>query len=41
MMNLESILESLLFVVGEEGLSYEEAATILGVEQDKLSVVIE
>lgn len=40
-MNLESVLESLLFVVGEEGLSYEEIAAILEVEPDKLSSIIE
>lgn len=40
-MNLESVLESLLFVVGEEGLSYEEIAEILEVEPDKLSSIIE
>lgn len=41
LMNLESVLESLLFVVGEEGLSYEEIAEILEVEPDKLSSIIE
>ena len=40
-MNFNSILESLLFVVGDEGLSLEEAKKILEIDDDTLSKVIE
>lgn len=40
-MNFNSILESLLFVVGDEGLSLEEAKKILEIDDDTLSKAIE
>ena len=40
-MNFNSILESLLFVVGDEGLSLEEIKNILEIDDDALKKVIE
>ena len=40
-MNFISILESLLFVVGDEGLSYEEIKKILEIDDDTLNKIIE
>jgi len=40
-MNYESILESLLFVVGDEGLTIEEAKNILEVDDKKIDEIIE
>lgn len=39
-MNLEAVLEGLLFVMGEEGLSIEEAMRIMEVDYDNLKVII-
>ncbi len=40
-MNLLAILEGLLFVVGDEGLSLEQAETILEVDRSKLAELID
>ena len=39
-MNLTAVLEGLLFVVGDEGLSLEQAETILEVDRNKLASLI-
>lgn len=40
-MNLLAILEGLLFVVGDEGLSLEQAETVLEVDREKLAGLID
>lgn len=39
-MNLKAILEGLLFVVGEDGLSIEQAKEILDIDDDKLKLLV-
>ena len=39
-MNLTAILEGLLFVVGNEGLSLEQAESILDIDRNQLSILI-
>ena len=40
-MNFISILESLLFVVGDEGLSFDEIKKILEIDDDTLNKTVE
>lgn len=40
-MNFNSILESLLFVVGDEGLSFDEIKKILEIDDDTLNKIVE
>ncbi len=40
-MNLKAVLEGLLFVVGDEGLTIEELKSILELEEEKIRLLIE
>lgn len=40
-MNLEAVLEGLLFVVGDEGISKDKLIKILGISDDELQTIIE
>lgn len=39
-MNLEAVLEGMLFIVGEDGLSYEQISNILEIDNDKIDEII-
>ena len=39
-MNKKAVLEGLLFVVGDEGLSLEQASNVLGINGDELAQLL-
>ena len=39
-MNLEAVLEGMLFIVGEDGLSYEQINNILEIDNDKIDEIV-
>lgn len=39
-MNLEAILEGMLFIVGEDGLSYDQISNILEVDKEEIDTII-
>ena len=40
-MNLQSILESLLFVVGDEGLSFQQTMEILDIDEQRFNELLD